>query len=297
MTSSPPSPTSPLVSANWLAPKLRSPDLVILDCSWYLPSAGRDAEAEYRAAHLPGALRLDLDELSASDTDLPHMLPTSGQFAAAMEQLGIRRTDQVICYDGSGVNLSAARVWWMFRVFGHHAVAVLNGGFPMWASATRPVQRGASHPARSGYPVPAADKTLVRDRADILRILADGHHATLVDCRPAARWRGEMDEPRAGLRKGSIAGSRNIPHTEFTDPATGLMLEPDQLRGLFAANGMDPTQPNVAMCGSGTSACVLALAVEVLRADNPATVGPPVAIYDGSWSEWGRIDDRGGLSS
>ena len=288
MTSSPPSPTSPLVSAGWLAPKLRSPDLVILDCSWYLPTAGRDAEAEYRAAHLPGALRIDLDAVSASDTDLPHMLPTPGQFATAMEQLGIRRTDQVICYDGSGVNLSAARVWWMFRVFGHHAVAVLDGGFPMWASATRPVQRGVSRPVRSGYPVPSIDATLVRNRDDMLRILAGSDQATVVDCRPAARWSGEMDEPRAGLRKGNIAGSRNIPYTEFTDPATGLLLGPDQLRALFAANGMDPLRPKVAMCGSGTSACVLALAVEVLRVDDPAGVGPPVAIYDGSWSEWGR---------
>ncbi len=282
------SPTVPLVSASWLAPKLRSPDLVILECSWYLPTAGRDAEAEYRAAHLPGALRLDLDALSATDTDLPHMLPTPGQFAAAMEQLGIRRSDLVICYDGSGVNISAARIWWMFRVFGHHAVAVLDGGFPAWASATRPVQRGTSRPPRSGYPVPLIDSTLIRNREDILGILAGKDPATVVDCRPAARWGGEVDEPRPGLRRGNVPGSRNIPYPEFTDPATGVMLEPDRLRELLTANGVDPAQPTVAMCGSGTSACVLALAVEVLRADDPASVGPPVAIYDGSWSEWGR---------
>jgi thiosulfate/3-mercaptopyruvate sulfurtransferase len=271
---------------------LRSPDLVILDCSWYLPSAGRDAEAEYRAAHLPGALRLDLDALSATDTDLPHMLPTPGHFAAAMEQLGIRRTDHVICYDGSGVNLSAARVWWMFRVFGHRGVAVLDGGFPNWASATRPVQRGVSRPARSGYPPPSVDTTLVKTRDDLMRIIAGENPATVADCRPAARWRGEADEPRPGLRKGRVEGSRNLPYTEFTDRATGLMLEPDRLRELLTGGGLDPARPIVAMCGSGTSACVLALAIEVLRADDSATVGPPVAIYDGSWSEWGRIDDR-----
>lgn len=291
MPSRPPSPIPPIVSANWLAPKLRTPDLVILDCSWYLPTSGRDAEAEYRAAHLPGALRLDLDALSAQDTDLPHMLPTPGQFAVAMEQLGIRRTDLVICYDGSGVNLSAARVWWMFRVFGHHTVAVLDGGFPMWASATRPVQHGGSRPVRSGYPVPSIAAALVRDKAAMMGILVGEPPATVVDCRPAGRWRGEMDEPRAGLRKGHVAGSRNIPYTEFTDPDTGVMLDPDRLRGLLAANGLDPSQPIVAMCGSGTSACVLALAVEVLRAADPDRVGAPVAIYDGSWSEWGRIED------
>lgn len=294
MASSSPLPPTPLVSAGWLAPRLRSPDLVILECSWYLPSAGRDAEEEYHAAHLPGALRFDLDMLSARDTDLPHMLPTPGQFAAGMERLGIRQTDRVICYDGSGVNLSAARVWWMFRVFGHRDVAVLDGGFPMWASATRPVQRGVVHPVPSGYRVPSIDTTLVKDRSGMERIVAGLDLATVVDCRPAERWRGEVDEPRAGLRRGHVAGSLNLPYPELTDPATGLMFAPDRLRTLFAARGLDPARRLVAMCGSGTSACVLALAVEVLRADDPASVGAPVAIYDGSWSEWGRTisDDR-----
>ncbi len=283
-----PSPYPPLVSPGWLAPRLRTPDLVILDCSWYLPSAGRDADAEYRAAHIPGALRLDIDLLSARDTALPHMLPLPGQFAGAMEQLGIRRTDLVVCYDGSGVNISAARVWWMFRVFGHRDVAVLDGGFPMWASATRPVQRSATHPVRSGYPVPPVDTALIRSSADIAQIVAGQDPATVVDCRAAERWRGEVDEPRAGVRRGRIAGSRNIPYTDFTDPASGAMFEPERLRSLFRSAGIELSRPIVSLCGSGTSACVLALAVEVLRADDPAGVGPPVAIYDGSWAEWGK---------
>lgn len=288
MSPSPSPPPTPLVSPGWLAPRLRSPDLVILECSWYLPSAGQDAEEEYRSAHIPGALRLDLDLLSRRDTDLPHMLPTPGQFAAGMERLGIRQTDHVICYDGSGVNLSAARVWWMFRVFGHHTVAVLDGGFPMWASATRPVQRGVVHPVQSGYRVPSIDTSLVKDKADIERIVAGQDSATVVDCRPADRWRGEVDEPRVGLRRGHVEGGVNLPYTEFTDPATGLLLSPDGLRTLLASKGINPARPHVAMCGSGTSACVLALAIEVLRADDPGSIGAPVAIYDGSWSEWGR---------
>jgi thiosulfate/3-mercaptopyruvate sulfurtransferase len=293
LPTSSPSPYLPLLSPGWLAPRLRTPDLVILDCSWYLPSDGRDAEAEYRAAHIPGALRLDIDLLSAHDTDLPHMLPTPGQFAGAMEHHGIRRTDLVVCYDGSGVNLSAARVWWMFRVFGHRDVAVLDGGFPMWASATRPVQRGVIHPVRSGYPIPSIDAALIRSRDDVAQIVAGNGPATIVDCRSAERWRGEVDEPRPGVRRGRIDGSRNIPYPEFTDSATGGMRSPDRLRALFAAAGVDITRPVVSLCGSGTSACVLALAVEVLRADDPASVGPPVAVYDGSWAEWGSTSRDG----
>jgi thiosulfate/3-mercaptopyruvate sulfurtransferase len=194
----------------------------------------------------------------------------------------------VICYDGSGVNLSAARGWWMFRVFGHRRVAVLDGGFPTWASVTRPVQRGVVHRARSGYRVPAIDAGLVRDREAVERIVSGVDPAQLADCRPAERWRGEVDEPRPGLRRGHVEGSRSVPFTELTDPATGLMRDPNHLRQLLAERGLDPSRPIVAMCGSGTSACALALAVEVLRADDPGSVGAPVAIYDGSWAEWGR---------
>ncbi len=278
----------PLVSANWLAPLLKAPGMVVLDASWYLPTSGRDPELEYRAGHIPHAIRFDLDAISDPATDLPHMLPSPERFAHAMEHLGIQASDRIICYDGSGVNLSAARAWWMFRVFGHHEVAVLDGGFPNWASVTRPVQRGVVHRTRSGYPASGVDRALVADRAAIERIAAGLDLAQLADCRPAARWLGEADEPRPGLRRGHVAGSRSTPFTELTDPDTGLMLKPDALRAWFADRGLDPARPIVAMCGSGTSACALALAVEVLRADEPDRVGPPVAIYDASWAEWGQ---------
>lgn len=278
----------PLVSAAWLAPRLKVPGLVVVDGSWYLPTSQRDADLEYRSGHIPGALRLDLDLLSATDSDLPHMLPTPEQFAAAMERLGIQPTDQVVCYDGSGVNLSAARVWWMFRVFGHASVAVLDGGFPVWASVTRPVQRGVAHRVRSGYRVPSINRALIVTRAEVDDIVAGRASAQVADCRPAERWRGEVDEPRPGLRRGHVAGSHNLPYADLTDPATGLLREPAAVRAHLADAGLDPARQIVAMCGSGTSACVLALAIEVLRADGASPVGPPVAIYDGSWAEYGR---------
>lgn len=279
---------SSLVSAVWVGSHLHEPDAVVLDCSWYLPSSGRDADAEYHAAHIPGALRFDLDVASAPDTDLPHMLPTVERFAATIEQLGIRPTDRVICYDGSGVNFSAARVWWLFRVFGHRQVAVLDGGFHAWSSATRPVQRGTARRTPTGYLVPSIDRNLVRDRADVERIVAGTDVAQVADCRPAPRFNAEVDEPRPGLRRGHVPGSRNVPYAELTDPATHLMRPPAVLRSLLAERGLDVEKPIVAMCGSGTSACALALAVEVIRESGASTVGPPVAIYDGSWAEWGK---------
>lgn len=261
---------------------------MVLDCSWYLPAAGRDPEAEYRAAHIPGAVRVDMEWLSAPDTDLPHMLPAPEQFAELMEQLGVRPTDRVICYDGSGVNLSAARAWWTFRVFGHQSVAVLDGGFPVWAAETRPVQRRVTPRARTGYHVPTIDRSLVRHRADVERMVVEGATGALADCRPALRFQGEQDEPRPGLRRGSIPGSRNLPFTELTDPESHMFRSPAGLRALMEERGIDVKQPIVALCGSGTSAAALALAVEVMRSAGQRDIGPPVAIYDASWAEWGR---------
>jgi thiosulfate/3-mercaptopyruvate sulfurtransferase len=272
----------------WVSSHLGDVDLAVLDCSWYLPSAGRDADAEYQAAHIPAALRFDIDIASDPATDLPHMLPSPERFAAVLERMGVRPSDRVVCYDGSGVNLSAARAWWMFRVFGHRRVAVLDGGFGAWSAATRPVQRGVVRRESTGYPVPGIDPTLVRSRAQVEATVAGGDPAQIADCRPAPRFHGEIDEPRPGLRRGHIPSSRNVPYTELTDPATGLMRSPAALRTLLAEQGLDVAKPIISLCGSGTSACALALAVEVIRESGARAVGPPVSIYDGSWSEWGR---------
>jgi thiosulfate/3-mercaptopyruvate sulfurtransferase len=277
-----------LVSPVWVASHLHESDLVVLDCSWYLPGSGRDADAEYAAAHIPGALRFDIDVASDPDSDLPHMLPSPERFASIMERLGVRPSDRIVCYDGSGANLSAARAWWMLRVFGHRRVAVLDGGFAAWSSATRPVQRGTPRRMPTGYPVPTVNQELVRSAAGIERIVAGTDPAQIADCRPAPRFNAEVDEPRPGLRRGHIPGSSNVPYAELTDPETGLMRAPAALRAMLAERGLDVERPIVSLCGSGTSACALALAVEVIRESGGRPVGPPVAIYDGSWSEWGK---------
>ncbi len=278
----------PLISADRLGTMLGVPGLVIVDVSWYLPDDARDPDTEYRAAHIPGAIRIPLDDLCDRGSDLPHMLPTAEQFAAACERHGIGPRHHLVLYDGSGVNLSAARAWWTFRVFGHLTATVLDGGFRAWASATRPIQIGVQRRPRTGYPVPGADTSLVVDRAEVERIARGEAEGQLVDCRSAERFEGRVDEPRPGLRRGHIPGAANMPYAEFTNPDTGLMFAAPVLKEMFASRGLDLKRRLVASCGSGTSACVLALAVEAIRAAEPQAVGPPVAIYDGSWAEWGR---------
>jgi thiosulfate/3-mercaptopyruvate sulfurtransferase len=269
---------NPLVSTEWLASRLHEPHVRAVDASWYLPASGRDAAAEFLAGHIPGAVRFDLDVVSDPDTALPHMLPTAGRFADAMESLGLDDADTIVVYDGSGVNLSAPRVWWMFRVFGHERVAVLDGGMGAWIREGRPVERGAAGPVRSGHFSARLEPGRVLDAAGVLDVVRSGS-AQLVDARSAGRFLGTEPEPRPGLRGGHIPGSRNVPFTTLT-AADGRMLPPAALRQRFESAGLEWGRPTVASCGSGVTACALVLALEV--AGQPGT-----QVYDGSWTEWG----------
>lgn len=265
-----------LVSTEWLASRLGSPGLRVVDGSWYLPGSGRDAAAEYLAGHIPGAVFFDLDANSNTANALPHMLPSAEAFAERMMRLGLHRSDAVIVYDGSGVNLSAARVWWMFRTFGHPRVAVLDGGLQKWRREGRPMETGAVQRPPGDFTArlnPAA----IRDLGQMWANLQNPTEQ-LVDLRSRGRFLGLEPEPRAGVRGGHIPGSRNLPFTELT-ASDGTMLPLPELRRRIESAGIDLSQPVIAMCGSGTSACALVLALELL--------GRPAAVYDGSWTEWG----------
>ncbi|MFZ5625464.1 MAG: 3-mercaptopyruvate sulfurtransferase [Gemmatimonadota bacterium] len=268
----------PVVPAAWLAPRLHEPGLVVLDASWYLPGSGRDARAEYRAGHLPGARFFDLDAASDPASPLPHMLPPADHFAGCVSALGISDGDRVVIYDGSGTNLSAPRVWWMFRVFGHGEVAVLDGGLKAWIAEGRPLESGEPAPARAGRFRARFDPSAVRDLA-FMRENLHRRVAQVVDLRAAGRFLGIEPEPRPGLPSGHIPGSRNVPFTELVQP-DGTVLPPDQLRARLERAGIDLNRPVVASCGSGTSACALAL--------NLARLGIDAAVYDGSWTEWAQ---------
>lgn len=275
----------PLVSTEWLESRLGAPGVRIVDGSWYLPTDGRDAAREYASAHIPSAVFFDLDASSDHSTPLPHMLPSASDFAARMSALGLDDTSDIVVYDGSGTNLSAARAWWMFRVFGHQSVAVLDGGFGAWRAEGRPTESGVVIP-KPGTLTAHLNARRVRD-LDMVRANIDSRHEhgheQVIDARAAARFTGTAPEPRAGMRGGHIPGSLNFPYTEVVS-ANGTVLPSDVLRQKFDAIGVDLARPIVLTCGSGTSACSLALALELLGA-------PEVAVYDGSWAEWGGRAD------
>ncbi|HET6576950.1 MAG TPA: 3-mercaptopyruvate sulfurtransferase [Gemmatimonadales bacterium] len=274
-------PLPPLVSTEWLDARLGGPGLRVVDGSWYLPASGRDPAAEYAAGHIPGAVFFDLDATSDPASPLPHMLPDAGSFARRMAGLGLSDTDDLVVYDGSGVNLSAPRVWWTFRVFGHDRVAVLDGGLVKWRREGRPLEAGTVAAAPGRFTA-RLDRVAVRDLAAVRANLETGAEQ-VVDMRSAGRFAGTSPEPRAGLRGGHVPGSLNLPFDELVS-GDGTLLPRDALRRRLALAGIDPARPIIATCGSGTSACALVYALHVLGNDR-------VALYDGAWTEWGGRDD------
>ena len=271
-----------LVSTAWLSDRLGSPPLRILDASWYLPTSGRDARAEYLGGHVPGAMFFDLDAISDRSTSLPHMLPSPAQFAEQVGALGIADRNDVVVYDGSGTNLSAARVWWMFRMFGHEQVAVLDGGLPKWRAEGRRLEQGEVAVPAAVFTARSIPAGAVHDLGSVQGALERGE-AQVVDMRSAGRFAGLEPEPRPGLRGGHIPGSRNLPFTELVG-ADGTVLPQSALRRRIAAAGVDPARPVIATCGSGVSACALLHALHLLGHREGS-------LYDGAWAEWGARED------
>lgn len=269
-----------LVSTDWLAAHLAAPDLRIVDASWHLPDAGRDPAAEYAAAHIPGARFFDIDEISDRQSSLPHMAPPTELFVSRVRAMGIGDGHRVVVYDAAGL-FSAARVWWLFRLFGKQDVAVLDGGLPKWIAEGRPVESTAPI-LRERHFTARRDATLVRDVTQVAAAAKLGD-TQIIDARSAERFRGEAPEPRPGLRSGHIPGSRSVPYKTLLNP-DGTMKDEAGLRAAFEAASVDPHKPAITSCGSGVSAAIVNLALE--RLGNRSH-----ALYDGSWAEWGAYPD------
>lgn len=270
--------TDPLVSTDWLAAHLGEVQLV--DATWFMPNEGREGHADYLAAHIPGAVFFDIDAVADRTVDLPHMLPTAEDFAEAAGALGLSRDAIIVAYDSFGVR-SSARVWWTLRVMGFPKVFVLDGGLKKWLAEGRPTETGqAALPATNLSP--SLEAGLVRDLGAVKNLLTS-KAAQLVDARGAARFRGEAPEPRAGLRSGHMPGACNTPFDSLLNP-DGTMKSAEELKALFRAAKVDLTAPIVTTCGSGVTASVVALALARLGRED-------VAVYDGSWTEWGGRPD------
>lgn len=277
-----------LVTPDWLAKKLTNEDLCIIDASWYLPTENRNPHAEFHSEHIPGARFFDVDAVSDQTNELPHMVPSECEFSSAMTKLGVTNDMKIVIYDGHGL-MSAARVWWTFRTFGHHQVSVLNGGLPAWKSQGHET---LSHSAGDSSHQTTVQQTF-KARLDIKLIRSleqmksnlDSPLEQVVDARPPARFNGTAPEPRQGLRRGHIPGSCNVPFVELLDPATYKMLSPEQITTRFIQAGIDLECPIIATCGSGITASVLALALYTIGRTS-------VAVYDGSWAEWGEPGDN-----
>ncbi len=270
-----------LISTAWLAAHLGEPDLRIVDATWYLPHLKRDARAEFAQAHIPGAVFFDIDAIADRNTPLPHMLPAAEPFARAVGALGIGNGDRVVAYGGRNL-IASARVWWTFRVFGHTRVGVLDGGLSTWRAEGRPLESGTPQPATRTFTA-RFHPELVRDLAQ-MRANLERRREQVLDARSAGRFAATESEFRPGIRGGHIPGSLNLPYDRLFRPDDGTLLPQDALRHAFERSGIDPTKPAVMTCGSGVSACVLALGLSVLGR-------PDVAVYDGSWTEWAGHPD------
>ncbi len=267
---------TPLVTTEWLAAELGKSDLRVIDATMFLAQHGRNARAEFEAAHVPGAVFFDIDEVSDLTASLPHMLPPAEKFASRMQALGLGDGSRIVVYDNSPLK-SAARAWWMLTLFGAHEVAILDGGFAKWQAEGRPVESGKPVVRHRHFTV-WADKSLVRDMkamTDNLRSKAE----QVVDARSAGRFAGTEPEPRKELRSGHIPGSRSLPYDRMFNE-DGTFKPVDALKAEFDAAGINLEKPVVATCGSGVTSAVLAFAATLLGHKQ-------MAIYDGSWSEWG----------
>ena len=276
------SPEESLVSTQWLADHLDAPDVRVVDATWFHPSTGKKGHDDYEAGHIPGAVFFDLDEISDSDNPLPHMLPSPVKFASKVRKLGLGNGNRIVIYDRASGGSAAARVWFTFRVYGHGEVSILDGGMGKWQAEHRAVEDQPPM-TRERHFISRVDQTLVRSKEQVLANIAS-RREQVIDARSSGRFKGEEKEPWPHKQVGHIPGSLNLPWNELIDPESKTFLPIDQLRAKFEKAGITKDKAIVASCGSGVTACALAFGLYLTGRDD-------VAVYDGSWAEWGLAED------
>ena len=271
-----------LISAEWLITHLTDDNLIIFDATFVLPTMARDAAAEFEQTHIPGAQFFDINAIADTSSDLPHMVPTAEEFSHMMQEFGLSNDHKVVIYDNSPF-LSAARAWWLLRLFGKADVFVLNGGLPSYVKAGGPVAHGTAQPRETGdfTAAPALAQLILFD--ELRRHIEAGDEVQIIDARPAPRFHGTADEPRPGLRSGHMPGAINVPITDLLNKQTGTLKELSELRGEFERAGLNFSKPAITSCGSGVTAAGLTLALAECGKED-------IALYDGSWAEWGASD-------
>ncbi len=268
-----------IVSTDWLEQHLEAPDIRIIDSSWYFPQEKRNAEEEFLECHIPGASFFDIDKIKDNESDLPHMVPPSEMFNSTIRKLGIGDGHKVVIYDGLGMR-SAARLWWMFKVFGYSDVVVLDGGFPKWVKENRSTTADLTEKEIRHLTI-YEDKSIVADRDDVLRA-TKLNHCSIIDARSEGRFMGTAPEPRSGLRSGSIENSINIPYETLLNEDFTFKKK-QEILDIFSKKGVVFNNYIITTCGSGVTAAVLYLALDEIGCSK-------ISLYDGSWAEWGKID-------
>ena len=272
-----------LVSTEWLADHLQAPDVRVVDATWYLPNDGRIGIDTFNEGHIPGAVFFDIDEIADTSSDLPHMLPSPEKFSSRVRKLGLGDGLRIVVYDANGGSMAACRAWWMFRAFGHDDVAVLNGGLPKWLAEGQPLSDLPTQVQERDFTARYND-FLVRNVDQLIANL-DTYKEQVIDVRSPGRFSGNEAEPRAGLRSGHIPGAINVPIPLIMDPKDYFAFRSSaEIQNNLDTAGLDTKRPLVASCGSGVTACVVGLGLYLIGQKE-------VAIYDGSWTEWGGRED------
>tara|TARA_Y100000590_G_scaffold450166_1_gene589415 strand:- start:208 stop:1050 length:843 start_codon:yes stop_codon:yes gene_type:complete len=271
-----------LIEIDWLKKNLNNPEIKIIDGTWHMPGSGINGFDIFKEKHIPNAIFIDLDEVSDINSDLPHMMPDENYFSEKISSLGISNNDHLIIYDMYGM-FSAARIWFMFKAFGHNNISLLNGGFPAWLDSGGEVSNKINNLKTTIYKG-KLNKLLIADYQQVLENLTNQKYLVL-DARSPERFSGISEEPRPGMKSGHIPKSKNLYFNDLIDQDTKKFIKKEEIENLIKKSGIDVNKDIICSCGSGVTACIIKFAIELISKNKN------IKIYDGSWSEWGVVED------